>query len=120
MPMGHRPGFWVPGLALLLAAGCAGEGASTDVYELSGVVREELSGSAVSGARVTFTSDTLYSRSTTTDGDGLYEMVVETDAPFGQVRAEKAGYRPAEETVYFDSPTRRVDLFLRESPSESE
>lgn len=114
MPMGHRPALWVPALVAALAGpSCASEDAPTDLYELSGVVREELSDRPVSGVRVTFTSDTLYTESTRTDDDGQYEMVVETDTPFGQVRADKEGYRAGEQTVYFDANTRRVDLFIR-------
>lgn len=114
MPMGHRPALWVPALVAALAGpGCASEDAATDLYELSGIVHDERSNRPVSGVRVTFTSDTLYTESTRTDGDGQYEMVVETDTPFGQVRAEKDGYRAGEETVYFDTDTRRVDLFIR-------
>ena len=92
--------------------GCAEE-APTDAFELSGYVTERDGGAPVSGARVIFTSDTLYTAETTTNDDGLYEMVVETDRPFGQVRAEAAGYENEERSVFFDSPSRRLDLTLR-------
>lgn len=125
MRMGHRlqsrvPTFWLAALGLLLPAGCAGDEVPTDLYELSGFVREDLSNDPVAGARVTFTSDTLYQESATTDEDGLYEMVIETDTPFGQVRAEKDAYQPAEQTVYFDTPTRRIDLRVRVATSPPE
>jgi len=84
----------------------------TSQKELSGIVRDRLSGARISGATVSFTSDTLYRESTRTDGDGHYEMVIETDTPLGQVRAERSTHQPAEETVFFDAPTRTINLSL--------
>jgi hypothetical protein len=100
------------GFALLFVLSCGGEDAPTDSYELSGVVTDEATGKHLSGALVTFVSDTLYTTDTRTDGDGHYEMIVETDTPFGQVRAELDGYRPGERTVFFDTPSRRIDIEL--------
>ena len=60
-----------------------------------------------------FSSDTLLVSETTTDSDGRYRMRVSTDHPFGQVRAERAGFITQETTVFFDAPQRRVDLQLR-------
>ena len=103
-------------LALVVASasslGCASD-TPTDDFELTGFVTDDLDGHPLGGATVRFTSDTLYTATATTDGDGLYEMVVSTDTPFGQVRAEAAGYDPAEKTVYFDSSPRRLDIELR-------
>lgn len=101
-------------MLVLLAAnlGC-GDATPTETYELSGRVTEEGSGEPVADATVTFTSDTLYSATTTTTGSGRYEMFVESDVLFGQVRAEREGLVPAEATVYFDVPSRRVDLVMR-------
>ncbi|MBX3248990.1 MAG: carboxypeptidase regulatory-like domain-containing protein [Myxococcales bacterium] len=96
----------------LSIAGCEGSGA-TSTYELAGYVRELGTGVGISGATVTFTSDTRYRSEARTDGDGYYEMQVETDALFGQVRAEHERFQPAESSVYFDTRTRRVDLALR-------
>lgn len=88
-----------------------------DTYELSGRVTALLDGSdegePIAGARVTFVSDTLITAEATTDATGLYRMRVSTDHPFGQVRAEASGFVTGEETVYFDSPQRRVDVGLR-------
>jgi hypothetical protein len=122
MAMGHRLGSWVPAVCLALPAalGCAGDEAPTDLYELSGFVRETPSGSPIDGATVLFVSDTLYSTETSTDEDGFYEMVVETDTPFGQVRARRSGYIAAEQTVFFDSSERRIDLVLRVEPAMME
>lgn len=84
----------------------------TSERELSGIVRDRLSGARIAGVTVSFTSDTLYRESTRTDGDGHYEMVIETDVPLGQVRAEHAAYQVAEATVFFDAPTRTINLDL--------
>ncbi len=86
---------------------------TTETYELSGYVTEERTEAPLSNARVTFVSDTLFTSETTTDGSGQYRLIIVTDQPFGQVRAELDGYQPKEETVYFDTPTRRMDLILR-------
>lgn len=112
-PMGHRAALRVPVLALILAAACGGDDAPLESYELTGYVRDDLTDAPLEGARVVFTSDTLYTAEGTTDSDGLYEMVIASDVPFGQVRAERSGYRPAERTVFFDQAVRRVDLRLR-------
>src|SRR5687768_8685855 len=84
-------------LLLVLAAAVAGcgteEDPNVDRYELSGYVLNDLEGGPIGGAMVIFRSDTLRMGETTTDGDGLYEMVVETDIAFGQVRAEAAGFQ---------------------------
>jgi hypothetical protein len=101
--------------AILLAslASACGDPSPTETRELSGYVRDERTERPVRSATVTFRSDTLYTSSAVTDRDGLYEMVVETDTDFGQVRVEAVGYFPAERTVFFDSRRRRVDFLLR-------
>lgn len=112
----HRALAWVPvalGVAIGLASCGTDEDPHIDQHELSGFVRDDLEGTAIRGATVTFTSDTLRRESTTTDSDGHYEMVVETDVDFGQVRAEAAGYDPAEESVFFDTDSRTVDIRMR-------
>lgn len=98
-------------VVLTVGLGCASDPVASE-KELSGVVRDRLSGARISGATVTFTSDTLYDESARTDGDGHYEMIVETDTPLGQVRAEHPGYQSAEATVFFDAPERTIDLAL--------
>lgn len=88
-----------------------------EAYELSGRVTVLLEsndeGDGIAGARVVFRSDTLIVEETTTDASGRYRMRIVTDHAFGQVRAEAPGFRPHEETVYFDTPHRRVDIALR-------
>lgn len=127
--MGHRTAPRVPALARWIAAlscaafiaGC-GEGAPTEAFELSGVVTVLLAsgeaGGPIADADVRFVSDTLIVSETTTDGSGRYRMTVLTDFPFGQVVAAAPGFLEDEETVFFDSPRRRVDLALRRAPGD--
>lgn len=108
-------------LTILLAIAAAHVGCATEPptseKELSGTIRDRLSGKRISKVTVTFTSDTLYRESTSTDDDGHYEMVVSTDTALGQVRAERSGYEPAETTVFFDAPQRTINLELLPSPT---
>ena len=90
--------------------GC--EESPTQEFELSGLVTDERTNDTIGNATVTFTSDTGYATSTATNDNGEYAFGIETDHPFGQVRAEAEGYRPAEASVFFDAPTRRIDLAL--------
>ena len=92
--------------------GCA-EAPVTTRYTIAGRVTDAATGAGIAGAAITFVSDTLYDDATTTDSSGDYEMTVESDVLFGQVRAERDGYAPAEATVYFDTRSRRIDLVLR-------
>lgn len=95
---------------------CGGEDdGPANRYEISGKITDDLSGDKLKNVSVIFTSDTLYTKRTKTDDDGYYEMTVTTDAPFGQVRAEKSGYVPAEQTVFFDTNSRRIDIAMREA-----
>lgn len=104
--------------ALFASVGCQ-ESAGLSDYRVSGYVRDPLTGNALSGVRVTFTSDTLHSKSTTTSGDGSYDLRVKSDTPLGQVKAEKSGYESAQATVFFDSSERRIDLAIRPLPSDA-
>ena len=106
--------------ALGLAACGSDEDPTIEEHELSGYVRDDLEGTAIRGATVRFTSDTLYVEETSTDSDGHYEMVVISDVDFGQVRAEKEGYDPAEESVFFDTDARQIDIRLRPAGSPME
>ncbi len=117
--MGHLGRLRVPAALLVASAAlgsCVGE-STLEAYELSGHVTALLdgtsSGDPVPNARVTFTSDTLLVEETTADGAGRYRMRIVSDHPFGQVRAEAEGFLPHEETVYFDTAQRRVDVALR-------
>ncbi|MGE0786854.1 MAG: carboxypeptidase-like regulatory domain-containing protein [Sandaracinaceae bacterium] len=117
----HRLAVHVPLLGWLLAGALAlggcDNGPITEGYELSGRVSEfvgpDEQGMGIEGAHVTFRSDTLIVADTTTDSGGRYRMRIDSDFPFGQVRAEAGGYRTEELTVFFDQPIRRIDLELR-------
>lgn len=114
--MGKRFARCAP-LALACLLVSCGDSSVTESFELSGVVSELVApgalGPPVAGAAITFRSDTNIVATGVTDGAGRYRLRVETDYPFGQVRAEADGFLPAESTVFFDSPTRRVDLHMR-------
>ena len=110
--MGHRLAWWVPLLVGAVAvAGCS-DSNPTVSFELTGRVLEVNTERPVSGAVVTFRSDTLYTNEDQTSSGGWYQMGIETDSPFGQVRAEHPEYLPDEESVFFDAPQRRVDIFM--------
>lgn len=98
--------------ASCLVGACASETAVED-YEVSGYVTDRDTGAAIENATVSFVSDTRFSAATRTDEDGLYQMAVETDRPFGQVTANADGYETSDTTVFFDTRTRRIDLTLR-------
>ncbi len=100
------------GLLCVLAAACGGGDPPVEERTVAGYVRET-DGTAISGAEVTFVGETLYEGDARTDGDGYYELRVETDSPFGQVRAAHPDFQPAEATVFFDTSERRIDLVLR-------
>lgn len=115
----------VPALVALVAAmlpsGCVEE-TNASAYDLSGVVQVESEDggelSPLGGATVVFTSDTGLVAETVSEDDGRYEMQVLSDVTFGQVRAERSGFTPSEQTVFFDRPDRRVDFVLRPAPEE--
>ncbi len=98
-------------------AGCGKTSTTASTYQLSGYVQDAESGTALKGASVTYTSDTLDTATATTDSSGRYEIAIDSDTPFGHVSAQKGGYQPADKTVYFDTPTRRMDLDLRPTPT---
>ena len=102
----------------LASSGCDdGTNPNLDSYEVSGRVTDIETGEGIANASVVFTSDTLFTASTQTGDGGHYAMLVETDSPYGRVRAEKSGYAPATESVFFDSAVRRVDVEMNPTPA---
>ncbi len=98
----------------LLALGACGEAPPVEQRTVAGFVTDGAEMRGIRGAEVTFTSDTRIAASATTNGDGFYEIRVETDSDFGQVEATHPEYgQSADATVYFDTEERRVDLVLR-------
>ena len=98
-------------LTILGGWGCQGN-PNLISYGVYGYVKDAASGHAVSGADVAFTSDTLRTASDRTDGDGRYEIVVESDTAFGHLTVTDASYETEIVQVYFDEDTRRVDVEL--------
>lgn len=76
---------------------------------------DEFTGEGIGNVTLTFTSDTGFTTDTRSGGGGRYQMVVQTDIRFGQVRAEVEGYAAREQTVFFDAEARRLDFTLRPS-----
>lgn len=111
------PRAWVPlVLAALGAVSCAPVD-TTSSYELSGIVSERFESGMVlaplGGVAVTFVSDTGLATATTSGSDGRYRMLIESDTPFGTVRAVHPEFQDRTENVYFDTPIRRIDLDMR-------
>lgn len=106
-------------LFLVNLAGCQGN-PNLISYGVYGYVEEASSGDRVSGIDVRFTSDTLRTGHDETDGDGRYEIVVESDTAFGHLEATDSRGRFETEIVevYFDEETRRVDIELGPAPAE--
>ncbi len=113
------PAPWIF-LAVLLSAwalGCEANPTLID-YGVHGYVRSAQSGDAISGIDVTFTSDTLRRAADESDGDGRYEIVVESDTAFGHLTAvdPRGRYEAEIVEVYFDEQTRRVDIRMGPAP----
>ena len=108
------------GLLMIAALASCEENPHLDTLELSGRVTVLRGGAGagdpIAGATVSYISDTLIVSDTMTDDAGRYRMIILTDVPFGQVRASADGFIPAETTVLFDTPQRRIDLELRPMP----
>jgi hypothetical protein len=54
------------------------------------------------------------------ESNGRYRLFVVSETRFGQISATAAGFQEARETVFFDSPSRRVDLVLARDGSMPE
>lgn len=117
----HRRGPRVPVVGAWLALFGALTACGTDTppgegYEIVGFVVESVGngdeGPPIAGATVHFETDTGREVETTSESNGRYRLYILSDARFGQVRASAAGFVDARETVYFDTPQRRIDLAL--------
>lgn len=113
---------WAAGLAFALSLAACGRGAEPgSTYEVTGLVTVAdgtEDGPPIGGARVVFTGDTGITAETVTNDDGTYRIGVVSDSRFGHVDAEASGYGSATESVYFDTPTRRIDLRLVAAASD--
>jgi hypothetical protein len=69
---------------------------------------------------VRFQSDTGRVAEGVSESNGRYRLFVVSETRFGQISATAAGFQEARETVFFDSPSRRVDLVLARDGSMPE
>jgi hypothetical protein len=108
---------WLP-----LFWGCGDSGAATATQRtISGEVRDAQSGHGIAGALVDFSSDTLETAETSTDGDGRFKLEIEvTDGVmFGHVSASHRDYEAAAAvSVYFDGIENVLEIELRHKPSK--
>lgn len=103
-------------LLATLAGGCGTSAPPGEGYEIIGFVVESRGtgddGPPIAGAMVRFQSDTGRVAEGLSESNGRYRLFVVSDTRFGQISATAAGFQEARETVFFDSPSRRVDLVL--------
>jgi hypothetical protein len=108
---------WLP-----LFWGCGDSGAATASQRtISGEVRDAQSGHGIGGAVVEFSSDTLETAETSTDGDGHFSLEVEVGEGvlFGHVSARHRDYESAAAvSVYFDGTENVLDIELQRKPSK--
>jgi len=105
----------------LMSAGCGTNAPPGEGYEIIGFVVESVGtgddGPPIAGAMVRFQGDTGRAVEGVSESNGRYRLFIVSDSRFGQITANAAGFQEARETVFFDSPSRRVDLVL---PREGE
>lgn len=85
-------------------------------HDIEGTVQDEFASRGISGAKVTFVSDTLDRAETTSEQDGRFVLRVELPegVRFGTLEASRAGYAAsAKASVYFDGSALRTELKLR-------
>lgn len=106
----------VGALCVGLLSGCGAGEAPGEGYEVLGFVVEArgtgTDGPRIGGATLHFETDTGRTVEGVSQGDGRYRLFIVSDTRFGYLRANAPGYLEARETVYFDSPSRRLDLVL--------
>lgn len=117
-------GLRLVGLVALaaLAVSCGPKGPTGEGFELVGYVHEARGpgsdGQAIPNASVRLEMDTGRVAETTTASDGRYRVFIVSDTPFGEVSARAAGFHESRQSVYFDTPSHRIDLRLpREAAS---
>jgi hypothetical protein len=95
--------------------GCGPGSPPGEGYELIGFVVEARGGERgppIAGATVRFEADTGRVSEDVSESDGRYRLFVVSDVRFGQVTARAGGFGEARQTVFFDAPSRRLDLAL--------
>jgi hypothetical protein len=110
------------GIGLGLIAFCSFACAAGDTgqafgdHDIAGTVQDEFTSRGISGAKVSFVSDTLDRAEATSDQDGSFVLRVEVPegVRFGTLQASRAGYADsAKASVYFDGSALRTELKLR-------
>lgn len=105
-------------IALSGVLACAGDddGEAFSDHDIEGTVQDELTSRGLTGAKVTFVSDTLDRAEATSENDGRFVLHVEVadGVRFGTIEASRDGYTDsAKASVYFDGSALRVELKLR-------
>jgi hypothetical protein len=105
-------------IALCGLFACAGDdgGEAFGEHDVEGTVQDEFTSRGISGAKVSFVSDTLDRAETTSEQDGRFVLHVELPegVRFGTLEAARAGYADsAKASVYFDGSALRLELKLR-------
>ncbi|MBX7192375.1 MAG: carboxypeptidase-like regulatory domain-containing protein [Sandaracinaceae bacterium] len=127
----QRPPAYVPaavtrrlgvGLALALAAlalapaGCDTNSVPGESYEIVGFIVEAQgtggAGPPIANAMVRFENDTGRHTEGVSESDGHFRLFIYSETRFGELSASAPGFQDARATVYFDTPSRRVDLAL--------
>lgn len=107
-----------------VSSGCGTGSPPGEAYEIIGFVVESRGtgddGPPIAGAMVRFQSDTGRVAEGVSESNGRYRLFVVSETRFGQISATAAGFQEARETVFFDSPSRRVDLVLARDGSMPE
>jgi hypothetical protein len=96
---------------------CAGDDSEAfSDHDIEGTVLDEFTSRGLTGAKVTFVSDTLDRVEATSENDGRFVLHVEVPdgVKFGTIEASRDGYADsAKASVYFDGSALRVELKLR-------
>lgn len=85
-------------------------------HAIEGTVQDELTSRGLTGAKVTFVSDTRDAAEAISGNDGRFVLHVELPegVRFGTIEASHAGYADsAKASVYFDGTALRTELKLR-------
>ena len=109
---------WFALVASTSALSCAGddEAEAFGEHDIEGTVQDEFTKRGISGAKVTFVSDTLDRAETTSEQDGRFVLRVEVPdgVRFGTLGVSKAGYVDGPKvSVYFDGSALRTELTMR-------
>lgn len=103
-------------IALCGLGACGSDDAAFSDHDIEGTVQDEFTEHGITGATVTFVSDTLDRAETTSEKDGRFvlHVVVPDGVRFGTIEASHSGYSDSPKTsVYFDGSALRAELRMR-------